>query len=272
MARDRLALILESMAANKELKTSHYKVYLCIFSGLQEGSYQNIESLARITKINPRTLQRTVKELLETGNIQKDSNGFISLTFWSGFPAKVQKIESIQKIESMVKSDKSEQSDDKSEQNDEETQSMYLVSKTKKQDYVNIELVTDNKKHVKSDTRVMLLDPRNEDLMRPDVRFKKLVDLLFIAYEKEIGEKLNPFFTKSDAAMIKRLLKSLPEEKTERLVVSFRNFLKTNDSFDADHIRTTGVVRFWTSRVTKYLPKKEVDIKEIYAKMLKELN
>jgi len=172
----------------------------------------------------------------------------------------------------MVKSDKFVAGGDKSEQNDEETQSMYLVSNTKKQDHVNIELETNNKKHVKRDTRVMKLDPRNEDLMRPDIRFKKLVDLLFIAYEKEIGEKLNPFFTKSDAAMIKRLLKSLPEEKTERLVVSFQNFLKTNNDFDADHIKVTGVVRFWASRVTKYLPKKEVDIKKIYDKMRKELN
>ena len=273
MARDRLALILESMAANKGLKTPHYKIYLCIFSGLQEGIYHSVESISRLTKIKPRTLQRTIKELLETGNIQKDSNGFISLTFWSGFPAKIQKIGSVQKIESVFKGDKSEQGDDKSEQNDEETQSMlYHVSNTKKQDHVNIDLETDNKKHVKHDTRVMSLDPRNEDLMRPDIRFKKLIDALFVVYEKETKEKLNPFFTKSDAAMIKRLLKSLPEEKTERLVVSFRNFLQTNDGFDADHIRTTGVVRFWTSRFTKYLPKREVDIKKIYDKMRQEMD
>ena len=155
MARDRLAKILEGMAAKKDLKALHYRIYLCIFSGLQDGVYHNENSLQKITNMHLRTIQKGVKELIETGNLKKDSDGFILLTFWSGFPVKVQKIEpSIQKIEPVQKGE-SAAIRSKQPQNDEETQSMlYHESSTKRQDHVNIELETNNKEHGKHDTRV----------------------------------------------------------------------------------------------------------------------
>ena len=256
MARDRIALILESMAANKELKSSHYKIYLCIFSGIQEGVSHTVESIARVTGMHIRTAQKGVNEMLETGRIVRDENGLILTTFYSGFPA-IQKGESAASGDVLMK-------------NPSKTQSvLYQDTKNKKHETENIDHETSNEKHlnVKQDLRSSV--PRNEELKGPDPRFKILVDALFETYEKEIGEKLNPLWTGADAAMIKRLLKSLPEEKTERIVVSFKNFITTSDDFDAQHIRQAPV-RYWATRLTKWLPEKGVDIKEIYAKMTGE--
>lgn len=253
MARDRIALILESMAANKELKSSHYKIYLCIFSGLQEGVSHTVESIARITGMHIRTAQKGVNEMLETGRIVRDENGFILTTFHSGFP-------SIQKGESAATQAAIPEKHPK-------TQSvLYQDIKNTEQEIENIEHETHNEKHlnVKQDLRSSV--PRNEELKGPDPRFKILVDALFETYEKEVKEKLNPLWTGADAAMIKRLLKSLPEEKTERIVKSFKNFLTTNDDFDIQHIKQAPV-RYWATRLTKWLPEKDIDIKAIYDKM-----
>lgn len=264
MARDRIALILESMAANKELKSSHYKIYLCIFSGLQEGVLHTVESIAKITGMHIRTAQKGVNEMLETGRIVRDENDLILTTFYSGFPSKVQKIEPVQKGESAANQGEIPEKHSK-------TQSvLYQDTKNKKYEIEDIDHKTSNEKHlnVKQDLRSSV--PRNEELKGPDPRFKILVDTLFLVYEKDIGEKLNPLWTIADASMIKRLLKSLPDETPYRIAKSFHSFLQTNDSFDADHVRESGVVRFWASKVTKYLPEKDIDIKEIYAKMTGE--
>ncbi len=263
MARDRIALILESMAANKELKSSHYKIYLCIFSGLQEGILHTVESIARITGMHIRTAQKGVNEMLETGRIVKDENDLILTTFHSGFPSKVQKIEPVQKGHSAANQGEIPEKHSK-------TQSvLYQDTNNKKHEIENIDHKTSNKKHLNVEQDLRCSVPRYEELKGPDPRFKILVDALFETYEKEIGEKLNPMWTGADAAMIKRLLKSLPEEKTERIVKSFYNFINTSDSFDAQHIRQAPV-RYWATRLTKWLPEKDIDIKEIYAKMTGE--
>ncbi|MEE9567617.1 MAG: hypothetical protein V3W17_08985 [Desulfobacteria bacterium] len=254
MARDRIALILESMAANKELKSSHYKVYLCIFSAQQEGRVHNESSLKNITGMHTRTVQKAIKEMLETGNIQKASDGSIYLNFTSGFPA-------IQKGESAAKGAVRPKTTSK-------TQSvLYQDTNNTEQETENIEHETHNEKHLNAKQDLRSSVPRNEELKGPDPRFKILVDTLFQVYEKEVGEKLNLMWTIADAAMIKRMLKALPEEKVDRIVSSFKSFLKTDDDFDAEHVRQSGVVRFWSSRYTQYLPEKEVDIKAIHAKM-----
>jgi len=257
MARDRLALILESMAANKELKSSHYKIYLCIFSGQQEGRVHNEKSLQEITGMHSRTVQKALKELLETGNIQKASDGSIYLNFKSGFPA-------IQKGESAAIGTVSPKSDQKSQS------VLKQESYNEKHGPGNIEHKTSNEDPSSSDTRVKSSDPKNEDLnqtsknkKKADKRFKILVDRLFEIYEKETKNKLNPLFGVADGKMIARLLKNLPEESVDVLCASFVNFLRTDDDFDALMI-TRGPVRYWATRVTAFLPKQKFDVVEGY--------
>jgi hypothetical protein len=96
-----------------------------------------------------------------------------------------------------------------------------------------------------------------------------VVDGLFEIYEKEVNKKLNPIFGKDDAAMIKRLLKKLPEESVSRLLESFRSFLTTPDGFHAKQIGSKPV-RYWATRINEFLPEKDIDFKKAYDKMLKK--
>jgi len=105
--------------------------------------------------------------------------------------------------------------------------------------------------------------------MGADNRFKEVVDGLFDVYEKETKKKLNPIFGGDDAAMIKRLLKNLPEETVDRLVESFRIFLTSPDRFHGTQIGTKPV-RYWATRINEFLPEKDVDFKKAYVKMLKK--
>lgn len=257
MARNRMANIFRGMASNKELKNSHLRVYLVVFAGIQDGFSYNEISLSKETGMHIRTVQKAVSEMIQSGNIVKIDDGFIIPTFDTG----IQFIEPIQKGESAANRAALPEIPSK-------TQSVLnQESNNTEQETENIEHETHNEKrlNVKQDLRSSV--PRNEELKGPDPRFKILVDTLFQVYEKEVGEKLNLMWTIADAAMIKRMLKALPEEKVDRIVGSFKNFLKTNDDFDAEHIKQSGVVRFWSSRYTQYLPEKEVDIKAIHAKM-----
>lgn len=225
MARDRLAMILESMAARKDLKGSHYKVYLCIFSGIQEGIFHTEEDLRRLTKMHQRTVQKTVRELVETGNVEKDEEGCLHLTFTSGLPATTQSVADLKNI---------------------------MNSEKKKE----------------------ILGTLNENVYTSSAAcgpqgHKELVDGLFAVYEKRVGVPLNQLFTNADGAMVKRLLKNMPEVSLKEFLKSFENFLCTEDEFDADHVKENPV-RFWTSRVVKYLPEKKFDVVEAYKNRKRE--
>lgn len=219
MARDRLALILEGMAARKDFNASHYKVYLCLFSGMQDGFDFNEEKICKVTGMHKRTVQKTVKELLNTGNVFKTDAGFISVTFKTGLPVETQSVAN---------------------------------SKTKKEK----------------------LDTLNKDVYTSSAacgpqRHKELVDGLFAVYEKEVKVPLNQLFTNADGAMVKRLLKNMPEVNIEEFLKSFKNFLWTEDEFDASHVKENPV-RFWTSRVVKYLPNKKFDVVKAYQNRKRE--
>jgi len=252
MARDRLAMILERMAAKKELNSSHYKVYLCLFSAIQEGKKLNKNMLSSIIGMSIRNVRRTTKELVETGNIKVNKDGFLSVTFVSGLPAKT---------------DRSVRFQDKSGRATNKSLSMNLREdiRTKIEELSYVE-------HKTYKEILLSLNMKSSSFYsksrrrKSDPRFKDLVEALFVTYEKEVKEKLNAMWGKSDAAMLKRLLKALPEETVERLRKSFENFLWTKDKFDADHIRKNPV-RFWTTVVTEYLPSKDhFDVVENYRK------
>jgi hypothetical protein len=211
-------MILESMAARKDLKGSHYKVYLCMFSGVQEGVYHTEEDLKRLTKMHQRTVQKTVRELIETGNIEKDEEGYLHLTFTSGLPATTQSVSP------------------------------------------DLKNIMNSKKEIHDTPKKNILT--SSAACGPQ-RHKELVDGLFAVYEQQVGVTLNQLFTNADGAMVKRLLKNMPEVSIKEFLKSFRNFLWTEDEFDAQHVKENPV-RFWTSRVVKYLPEKRFDVVEAY--------
>jgi hypothetical protein len=211
-------MILESMAARKDLKGSHYKVYLCMFSGVQEGVFHTEEDLKRLTKMHQRTVQKTVRELIETGNIEKDEDGYLHLSFTSGLPATTQSVSP------------------------------------------DLKSIMNSKKEIHDTPKKNILT--SSAACGPQ-RHKELVDGLFAVYEKQVGVQLNQLFTNADGAMVKRLLKNMPEVSIKEFLKSFKNFLWTEDEFDAQHVRENPV-RFWTSRVVKYLPQKKFDVVEAY--------
>lgn len=217
MARDRLAMILEGMAARKDFNASHYKVYLCLFSGMQDGFTFNEEKICKVTGMHKRTVQKTVKELLDTGNIFKTDEGFISVTFKTGLPVESQSVSYLKNI---------------------------MNRKKEIHDTLNKNIFTCS----------AACGPQ---------RHKELVDGLFAVYEKKVGVTLNQLFTNADGAMVKRLLKNMPEVSLKEFLKSFENFLLTEDEFDAVHVKENPV-RFWTSKVIKYLPDKKFDVAESY--------
>ena len=81
MARDRLAVILESMARNKTLKISQYRIYLCLFSRIKEGLECTEEYLSEITGLHYRTIKKQIKVLVDTGNVKRGKNGVIFINF-----------------------------------------------------------------------------------------------------------------------------------------------------------------------------------------------
>ena len=254
MAKNRMANIFKGMAARKELKASHLKVYLVIFAGIQEGVSYDETSIAEITGMHLRTVQKTLAELIQTGNINK-ANGLLMCTFDTGIPYGPQAA-----IGAKSYLNGKEQA---------ESQSMYSESKILY--YVSKDQISDfrNKRSDTHDICLRISDLPKEDRMGADNRFKEVVDGLFDVYEKETKKKLNPIFGGDDAAMIKRLLKNLPEETVDRLVESFRIFLTSPDRFHGTQIGTKPV-RYWATRINEFLPEKDVDFKKAYVKMLKK--
>lgn len=248
MAHNRLAKILKGMAAKKDLKTPHYRVYLCLFAGVQEGVVYTQKSLIEDTGMSLRTVQRTVKELIEVGTLSKDENGCISLTFDPGigrdrFGA------------SGANSDHKLGVTSKSLSMHLRSYILYYISPNQ---ISNIRSVKRNT----NDITLKILDLPKVDLMSPDMRFKKVVDGIFEIYETETGKTLNLLFKASDGAMIKRMLTKLPEESISRILLSFKNFVTTTDGFDADQIHQAPV-RYWATRATKWMPKKELDFSKV---------
>lgn len=248
MASNRLAKILKGMAAKKDLKTSHYRIYLCLFSGVQEGVLYTQKSLIKDTGMSVRSVQRTVKELIEAGTISKDEKGIISLTFDPG-----------------IGRDRSGASDDRfgaARSDSPKSLSIplrsYILCYISPNQISNIRTVKRNT----NDITLKILDLPKVDLMSPDMRFKKVVDGIFEIYEKETGKTLNLLFKASDGAMVKRMLTKLPEESVSRFLLSFKNFVTTTDGFDADHVYQAPV-RYWATRATKWMPKKELDFSKV---------
>lgn len=255
MAQNRLANIFKGMAARKDLKASHLRVYLVIFAGVQEGTSYNEISISKTTGMHLRTVQKTVAELVQSGNLEKDEKGFIRPTFDTGIPCGPQ-------AASGAKSDPNSQ-------DHAQTQSIHKRSDIKI--YVSKDQIS-NFRYKRSDIHDICLrisDLPKEDRMGADNRFKELVDGLFEVYENETKKKLNPIFGGDDAAMIKRLLKNLPEESVVRFVESFKNFITSPDKFHAAQIGTKPV-RYWATRINEFLPEKEVDFKKAYDKMLEK--
>jgi len=248
MARNRLAKILKGMAARKELKTAHYKIYLCLLAASQDGSGYNKNVLCVETGLSMRTVQRTVKEMLDSGNISQSKDGWLQLTFDPG-----------------IGGDRFGASGADSDPNGStkaKSLSMhlrsYILCYISPNQISNIRTVKRNT----NDITLKILDLPKVDLMSPDMRFKKVVDGIFEIYEKETGKTLNLLFKASDGAMVKRMLTKLPEESISRLLLSFKNFVTTTDGFDADQINQAPV-RYWATRATKWLPKKELDFSKV---------
>ena len=255
MARNRLAKILKGMAAKQDLKTPHYRVYLCLFAGVQEGVSYTQKSITEETGMSLRSVQRTVKELIEVGTISKDEKGLISLTFDPG-----------------IGHDRSVASDDRfgaSRSDSPKSLSIplrsYILCYISPNQISNIRTVKRNT----NDITLKILDLPKVDLMSPDMRFKKVVDGIFEIYEEEVGKTLNLLFKASDGAMVKRMLTKLPEESISRILESFKNFVTTTNGFDADQIHQAPV-RYWATRATKWLPNKELDFKKVRANMLEK--
>lgn len=161
----------------------------------------------------------------------------------------------------------------------EKSQSMYLRVReiyNISHDYRYIILKTCNKKCVTLETSLKTSEihsyesknpkkgnKKKETKKRADRRFKVLIDRIFEIYESETGTKLNPVFDITDGAMVKRLLKKLPEESVDRLCESFLFFLRTNNEFDADQIKRKPI-RYWATRINVFLQKKQFDVSEGY--------
>lgn len=257
MANNRLAKILKGMAARKELKTAHYKIYLCLLAAAQDGSGYNMNVLSIETGLNIRTVQRAVKEMLDSGNVSQNKDGWLQLAFDPG-----------------IGRDRFVASDSGSARNSDSSSQSLSMSNLRSYiiKYVSRDQISDfrDKKSDTHDVCLRISDlPSEGDRMGPDNRFKEVVDGLFEVYEKEVGKKLNPIFGGDDAAMIKRLLKNLPEESVSRLVESFKIFLTSPDKFHATQIGTKPV-RYWATRINEFLPEKEVDFKKAYDKMLEK--
>ena len=248
MARNRLAKILKGMAAKQELKTAHYKIYLCLLAAAQDGSGYNINVLSLETGLSLRTIQRAVKEMLDSGNVSQNKDGWLQLAFDPGIGR-----------DRFVASDANSDPNGSSEA---QSQSIplrsYILCYISPNQISNIRTVKRNKR----DITLKILDLPKVDLMSPDNRFKKVVDGIFEIYEEEIGKTLNVLFKASDGAMIKRMLDKLPEESVSRILLSFKNFVTTTDGFDADQIHQAPV-RYWATRATKWLPKKELDFSKV---------
>ena len=255
MAHNRLAKILKGMAARKDLKASHLRVYLVIFAGVQEGVSYNEISIAKETGMHLRTVQKTVTELIQSGNIEKCGEGFIRTTFDTGITYGPQAAFGAKS--------------DQNNQDPSETQSMHQRSYILK--YVSRDQISDfrDKRSDIYDVCLRISDLPKEDRMGADNRFKELVDGIFEVYEKEVGKKLNPIFGGDDAAMIKRLLKNLPEESVSRFIESFKIFLTSPDRFHATQVGAKPV-RYWATRINEFLPEKDVDFKKAYDKMLEK--
>ena len=247
MARDRLSVILDGMALKKDLKAAHYKVYLSLFSAIQKGTKESKKTLQLATGMTLRTVQRTIKELAATGNLKEGKDGFLSITFWSGLPAKVQENEA-EKATQMSRSDA-------------ESQSIYLREDIRNKIYELSNMIHISYNEVLSSLKLRAISSISDSKsrMRVDLRFQELVDRLFKTFEKVFKEKMNPLWGKSDGAMVKRMLLSLPEEGVDRLVSSFENFLHTTDPFEIEQVKNKPV-RYWATRVTKYLPAKQFDV------------
>lgn len=224
MARDRLAMILEGMAARKDFNASHYKVYLCLFSGMQDGFSYDESKICKVTGMHKRTVQKTIKELLDTGNIFKTDQGFISVTFKTGLPVETQSVRP--DLKSIMNSKKE-------------------IHDTPKKNIFTSSAACGPQRH------------------------KELVDGLFEVYKKQVGVPLNQLFTNADGTMVKRLLKNMPEVSLKDFLRSFKNFLWTDDDFDARHVKENPV-RFWASKVIKYLPEKRFDVVEAYKNRKRE--
>lgn len=268
MAGERLSFILRGMAAKENLHSSHYKIYLCLFSAIQEGKKHNRNSISAITGMSIRSIRRATKELLKSGNIIEDKEGFLAITFDSGMPKSADIVVRLgdkttpknEKTTTYVRSNDCASSATQSMNLREDLRSKieelcYIEHKT----YKEI-LVTLNKRNILSTSS------SKRKIRKSDPRFKKLVEALFVTYEKEVKERLHSMWDSSDAAMLKKLLKALPDEKVERLQKSFENFLWTKNKFDASQIRKKPV-RYWTTVVTQYFPSKNnFDVVESYRK------
>lgn len=255
MARNRLAKILKGMAAKQNLKTPHYRIYLCLFAGVQEDVIYTQKTLSKETGMSLRSVQRTVKELIEAGTISKDEKGCISLTFDPGIGCD-------RSVASGAISTPNRSSEAKSLSIPLRSYILYYISPNQ---ISNIRTVKRNKR----DITLKILDLPKVDLMSPDGRFQKVVDGIFEIYEKETGKTLNLLFKASDGAMIKRMLTKLPEESISRILGSFKNFVTTTNGFDADQIHQAPV-RYWATRATKWMPKKELDFKKVRASILEK--
>lgn len=254
MAKNRMANIFKGMAARKELKASHLKVYLVIFAGIQEGVSYDETRIAEITGMHLRTVQKTLADLIQTGNVNK-SNGLLMCTFDTGIPYGPQAAFG-------AKSNPNGKEQAESQSIHSESKILYYVTKDQISDFRN-------KRSDIHDICLRVYDLPKEDRMGADNRFKELVDGLFEIYEKETKKKLNPIFGGDDAAMIKRLLKNLPEESVARFIESFRVFLTSPDKFHATQIGAKPV-RYWATRINEFLPEKDIDFKKAYDKMLEK--
>ena len=252
MARNRLAKILKGMAARKELKTAHYKIYLCLLAAAQDGSGYNMNVLSMETGLGIRTIQRAVKEMLDSGNISQSKDGWLQLAFDPG-----------------IGRDRFDASGaDSGPNGSTEAKSLSMHLRSYILYYISPNQIS-NIRSVKRNTNditLKILDLPKVDLMSPDMRFKKVVDGIFEIYETETGKTLNVLFKASDGAMVKRMLTKLPEESVSRILESFKRFVTTTNGFDADQLHQAPV-RYWATRVTKWLPKKELDFNKVRAKI-----
>lgn len=256
MAQNRLAKILKGMAGKKELTISHYRIYLCLFAGVQEGTYSTQKSLTEETGMSLRSVQRTIKELIEAGTVSKDKQGMISVTFDSGIGRDTRVVSNTRSGDEPLYPPQSLSIPDL------RSYILYYISPNQ---ISNIRTVKRNKR----DITLKILDLPKVDLMSPDFRFQKVVDGIFTIYEKETGRTLNLLFKAADGAMIKRMLTKLPEESISRLLISFKNFVTTTDGFDADHVHQAPV-RYWATRATKWLPRKELDFSKVRDNITRE--
>ena len=144
---------------------------------------------------------------------------------------------------------------------DAESQSIYLREDIRNKIYELSNMIHISYNEVLSSLKLRAISSISDSKsrMRVDPRFQELVDRLFKTFEKVFKEKMNPLWGKSDGAMVKRMLLSLPEEGVDRLVSSFENFLHTTDPFEIEQVKNKPV-RYWATRVTKYLPAKQFDV------------